>query len=73
MKDFETEWTTFPICPYCGKEDQGWRDRLKAEYDGDFWQVICDYCMKPYVVTISVSVHFDTRILNQPEKQEDQK
>ena len=65
MSKFDTDWTTFPVCPYCGEQDQDWWDGLGCSMgDGDSWEVDCGFCDEPYVVTMSVSTHFSTRFPN---------
>lgn len=65
MSKFDTEWTTFPVCPHCGETDQDWWDGLGPKDDGDSWEVECGACQQDYVVTMSVSTHFETQPLNQ--------
>jgi hypothetical protein len=59
MKEIDTEWNDFPVCPHCGEEDQDWGDRYR-KWNGYGWEVECGFCQKDYIVTISVSYHFDT-------------
>lgn len=61
MNDFDTEWTTFPVCPHCGDIDQDWWDGLSPKNDGDSWEAECGNCQKNYIVTMSISTHFDTK------------
>lgn len=65
MSRFDTEWTIFPVCPHCGTVDQDWWDGLAPKNDGDSWEVECGNCQKDYIVTMSVSTHFDTQLPNQ--------
>lgn len=62
---FDTEWTDFPKCPYCGKEDQDWWDGLEPKEDGDIWDVVCSFCEREYRTTMSVSTHFTTTSIQQ--------
>ena len=61
MGKIETEWTTFPVCPYCGLCDQDWWDGIAPKDDGDSWGAECGSCQKDYIVTMSVSTNFSTK------------
>jgi hypothetical protein len=71
MTEFDTKWTTFPVCPHCGKADQDWWDGLSHKWDGDSWEVNCGFCMKEYQVTISVDTTFDTKKIKEDENHDD--
>ena len=58
---FDTEWTQFPVCPYCGTPDQDWWDGLSLQvYDGTQWDAYCDHCEKDYKVTACIDTTFRT-------------
>ena len=62
---FDTEWTTFPTCPHCGKTDQDWWDGLDPNKgDGDSWEVDCGFCGEKYTTTMSISTNFSTKPYN---------
>ncbi len=54
---YETQYTTWPVCPHCGHEDDGaweWNvDEHGAEYE-------CESCEKPFVCTRIVTVEYCT-------------
>jgi len=54
------EWTSFPVCPYCGESDQDWWDGLETKNDGDEWDSECGACGQSYKISMSVSVDFCT-------------
>ncbi|MHA1280597.1 MAG: hypothetical protein ACTSQ8_25860 [Candidatus Helarchaeota archaeon] len=61
MSNFDTKEITLPACPHCGAQDWWERVGLAPKGDRDSWEVKCGGCQKDYVVTMSVSTHFDTR------------
>ncbi len=61
MSEINTKWTTFPVCPHCGIENQDWWDGIGIKEDGDSWEVECDWCQKNHIVTLSVSYSFNTK------------
>ena len=62
MADFDTDYTTFPVCPKCGEADQDWWDGLEPKNDGDEWESTCSNCDCEYRIIMSVEVTFCTDI-----------
>ncbi len=61
MAEHDTSFTSSPVCPKCGAEDQDWWDGLKDEkYDGDSWTASCPGCGFDYQVTMCVETTFST-------------
>jgi hypothetical protein len=60
-REFDTDWTDYPVCPECGAEDQDWWDGLRQSMgDGDSWTESCGSCGADYTVTMCVSTSFST-------------
>lgn len=59
-KEFDTDMTEFPICPYCGHEDIDWWDGTTLNNDGDIEHTFCPSCGEEYQVTMHVSTRFTT-------------
>ena len=56
----DCEGTAWPVCPHCGHPEGEWhRSTLDRDEDQDIFS--CGSCGKDYVVTIHISVDFDTR------------
>ena len=59
--DFETQWTSVPVCPHCGQQDADWWDCKHAlQDDGDTDTFECSSCGKSYTATICIDVSFST-------------
>ena len=55
---FDTEYMSFPICPYCGAEQ---RDAWEIPFAGDEGiEMDCDRCGKPIWIERHVSVEYST-------------
>ena len=63
MSDYDTDYTDFPVCPYCGTEDQDWWDGLPAKRDGSVWEIHCFRCAKHYMIEMRVETTFSTRVI----------
>ncbi len=63
----DTEWTCFPVCPYCGLSDHDWWENTELQNDGDESEVMCGKCGKEYNIAMSVSVRFNTAKLQKEE------
>jgi len=65
---FDTDYTDFPMCPYCGEKDLDWSDGLSFEVnDGSKWEGECGLCGRSYDISASVSIDFSTSKKDQPE------
>ena len=55
----DLKWNTWPVCPHCGKEDNGaWEWGMNG--DGDSMEVDCGYCEKDYRVTMCLDITYST-------------
>lgn len=60
MADFDTEYTDFITCPYCGEVHQdSWEIELALDAEEGEWE--CQYCGKTFLVEIDHSVSYTTR------------
>jgi len=55
---FDTDWTQFPTCPYCGYEND---DYGCFEGDGDRVECECPGCEKMYIATMHLDINFSTQ------------
>jgi len=55
--EYETEYTVYPVCPYCGAEDYDPWDRSGRDDDAD---CVCGNCERIYHRMIHVEVTFST-------------
>ena len=63
MTEFKTDWNDYPTCPYCGMEDQDYRDIKLLGFeikDGSEWITLCPECNKKYQVTAYIDWQFLT-------------
>lgn len=57
----EHKYTSVPVCPWCGAEDQDWWDGSGLQSDGDTEDLECGTCDKPYETTVHYEVDFCTK------------
>jgi hypothetical protein len=68
----EAQFTTDPVCPYCGYEDDCWWEGLDemdrrrwegqgAKDDGEEWEITCPECDNEYICKIHIVSKFMTR------------
>lgn len=63
-KKHDTRWTDFPVCPHCGhKHVDDWE--YWSEDDDDDTE--CEDCGEPFYFTVSVSVNFTTKTMEEVE------
>lgn len=57
----ETQYTTYPVCPYCGYEHpDAWEWDFGAGTEGNT-EIECDNCEKEFFVSRMVEVSYSTR------------
>lgn len=57
MGEFDTEYTSHPTCPHCGKANNSWWEWGDELHDGNVMEEECGWCCEP----IRISVHVDVR------------
>lgn len=58
--EFDTCYTSVPMCPHCGYEDEDWADGIFPDIDGECIHTECDDCGKSYVLESNISISFST-------------